>query len=278
LKKHHYKINEDYSIQHSTLIICWDQDVGYIGQGICEYIDAELETYQLGQIEPDGFYAMDGVVVNNNLAQFPDNRFTYYPQGNLVIFKGTQPDREWYDFLSTILDVAQNHCGVSQIYTTGGMISVTAHTAPRELITVANSPEMSYDLMKYDPVTRAIEYYETPPGHRPTINAYLLWMAQQRNLDAGCLWIPIPFYLAPGDDPQAIRRILDFLTLKINLNIDFGRINDRITVQNEIIAQLRDKETDIDNAIGALEGNLSISGNESQKLITTIQNLFKGNS
>ncbi len=275
MKKQRYKINEDYPIEHSTLIVCWNQDVGYIGQGISEYINAELHAYHLGQIEPDGFYAMDSVAVDNNLAQFPENRFTYYPQGNLVIFTGTHPDRQWYDFLSTILDVAQKHCAASQIYTTGGMISVTGHITPRELITVANSAEMSYDLAQYDPVTRAIEYYETPPGRRPTTNAYLLWMTQRRNLDAGCLWIPVPFYLAPGDDPQAVRRILDFLALKINLKIDFGRINDEISEQNEKIARLREKDMEIDNAISALESNLSISGNESQKLINAIQETLK---
>ncbi len=275
MKKRRYTVYEDHMIKRSTLLICWQQDVGGIGHGICDYVENEMEAYPLGQIEPEGFYAMDGVAVEDDVALFPENRFIYCPQGDLVIFKGTQPERQWYDFLNTILDVAQKHCAASHIYTLGGMISVTAHTTPRELLTVANSPQMSYDLAQYDPVTTAIEYYETPPGHRPTVNAYLLWLAQHRNLDAGCLWIPVPFYLSPGDDPQAIRRILDFLTLKTNIRIDFKRINDRITAQDDRIRRLRDENADVDNAISALESSLSISGGESQRLINAIREVLK---
>jgi len=262
-------------IKHSTLLICWQQDAGDIGHGVCDYIENEMETYPLAKIEPEGYYTMDGVAVEDNVALFPNNRFIYCPKGDLVIFDGTQPERDWYDFLSTILDIAQKHCTASRIYTLGGMISVAAHTTPRELLTVANSSQMSYDLAQYDPVTRAIDYYETPPGHRPTVNAYLLWLAQSRKLNAGCLWIPVPFYLSPSDDPQAIRRILDFLTLKINLQIDFERINHRITKQNDGIRRLRDEDADIDNAISALENSLAISGGESQRLINAIQEALK---
>ena len=278
MSKRRYTVYEDYMIKSSTLLICWQQDAGGIGHGICNYIENELETYQLGRIEPEGFYAMDGVAVEDNVALFPENRFIYCPKADLVIFTGTQPERQWHDFLNTILDVAQKHCAADQIYTMGGMISVAAHTTPRELLTVANSSQMNYDLAQYDPVTRAIEYYETPPGHRPTVNAYLLWLAQRRKLDASCLWIPVPFYLSPSDDPQAIRRILDFLTLKINLKIDFERINDRITVQDDRIRRLRDENADIDNAISALESSLSISGGESQRLINAIQEALKKGS
>jgi predicted ATP-grasp superfamily ATP-dependent carboligase len=274
-KKRPYKIYEDFPIQASTLLICWDSDAGRVGPDTADYITSHGQTYPLGHIDPEDFYIMDGVSVEDNVAQFPDCRFIYYPDSNLVIFSGSPPEQEWYGFLSAIMDVAEKHCYVRRIYTLGGMISVSAHTTSRELLTVANSPEIGYDLSQYDPVTRAIDYYETPPGHRPTINAYLLWAAQRRNIDAACLWVPVPFYLAQGDDPQAIRRILDFLALKVDLDIDFAEINGRITDQNEKLRRLRNENADIDNAISALESNVSISGGDSQNLITTVSDYLK---
>jgi len=275
MKKRRYILNKDIPVTASTLLVCWEPDVGQIGRQTYGYISTHAASHEVATIDPDSFYTMDSVMIEDNVAVFPDNRFLYCPQGDLIIFKGYHPDQEWYDFIGAILDVAQ-HYGVNCIYTVGGMISVTPHSTPRELLTVANSAELAYNLEQYDPVTRRIEQYETPPGHRPTINAYILWAAGKRKMDAACLWIPVPFYMAPGEDPQAVRRILDFLILKLNLHIDFGDINVSITLQSDKINELRNINADIDSAIRALENDLSISGGESQRLINNVQQFLKG--
>jgi proteasome assembly chaperone (PAC2) family protein len=221
---------------------------------------------------------MDGVGVDRDIAQFPENTFTYYPDSELVVFKGTPPDHQWFNFIETIMDVAQKYCNAREIYTLGGMISITPHTAPRELMTVASSPEMRYNLKQYDPVTHEIEYYQTPPGHRPTINAYMVWAAQQRKMEAACLWLPVPFYLAQDTDPQAIRRVLDFLTLRHNCHLDFADIDFDINAQVDKIADLRAIDPNTDSAITTLENNETLSAADSQNLINIIADLLKGRS
>jgi predicted ATP-grasp superfamily ATP-dependent carboligase len=263
-------------IPRSTLALCWSQDAGSVGEDTSQYLKDHLKSYHMGNIEPNGFYTMDGVAVNHDVAQFPENSFTYYPDSELVVFEGTPPDHEWFSYVQTIMDVAQKHCNALEIYTLGGMISVEAHTTPRELLTVASSPEMRYNLGQYDPVTREIEYYQTPPGHRPTIYAYMVWAAQQRKIVAACLWLPVPFYLAPDRDPQAIRRILDFLTLRLNFHIDFGDIDDDINAQVDKIDDLRSIDTNADDAITALENGESVSAEDSQNLIAIVQDFLKG--
>ncbi|MBT3362362.1 MAG: PAC2 family protein [Chloroflexi bacterium] len=277
-KKNHFILHEDYMIPRSTLITCWSEDAGSVGECTSQYLKDNLKSYHMGNIEPNGYYTMDGVEVDRDIARFPENTFTYYPDAELVVFEGTPPDHQWFSFVQTIMDVAQKHCNASQIYTLGGMISIAAHTAPRELLTVASSPEMLHKLKQYDPITREIDYYQTPPGHRPTINAYLVWAAQQRNIEAACLWLPVPFYLAPDKDPQALRRILDFLTLRHNFNLDFSDIDNDINTQIDKIAELRSLDTDADDAIRALENNETVSGEDSQNLISIIQALLKDTS
>ena len=63
--------------------------------------------------------------------------------------------------------------------------------------------------------------FETPPGSRPTLNSYLLWMAKTRNLAAANLWVPVPFYLMSNDDPDSHKKALEFLDNRLDLNLNF---------------------------------------------------------
>jgi len=50
----------------------------------------------------------------------------------------------------------------------------------------------------------------------PAINSYLLWVAKKRDIPGVSLWAEIPFYLAVGEDFQAIKIGLSFLDKKFN--------------------------------------------------------------
>ena len=63
------------------------------------------------------------------------------PKKDLVILESTPPSYEWY-FLNLILDVAENYCHVKELYVISGMVSLSAHTTPRQLRGTFNSPEL----------------------------------------------------------------------------------------------------------------------------------------
>jgi proteasome assembly chaperone (PAC2) family protein len=117
--------------------------------------------------------------------------------------------------------------------------------------------------------------YQTPPGERPTLNSFLLWIAKGRNIPGVSLWVPIPFYLAAMEDAQAQKKVLSFLNERFNLKIDFSDLDREIREQNEQLAQARSRFPQIDDYINRLESNLMLSEEENGELIKKIEDFLR---
>jgi proteasome assembly chaperone (PAC2) family protein len=112
--------------------------------------------------------------------------------------------------------------------------------------------------------------FETPPGSRPTLNSYLLWIAKTRDLPAVNLWIPVPFYLMSNDDPGSHKKALEFIDNRLDLHLDFKDIDASIKQQNEKLERLRKSATEIDESIRKLENEQPISEEERENLVKAI--------
>ena len=117
--------------------------------------------------------------------------------------------------------------------------------------------------------------FETPPGQRPTLSSFLLWVAKRRNIAGANLWVPIPFYLVAAEDPQAWRKIAGFLDTRFGLDIDFEDLDEEVAKQDHKIAQVRKQTPEIDGYINRLESNLSLSADESEKLVREMEELLR---
>ena len=261
-------------LHECSLLVCWNEDAGRLGPKVLDYLSQKLEIELFGEIEPEGFFQLGGVLVEDNIAQFPESKFYCCPQHNLVILRSNSPRTEWYRFLNTVLDVAAQVCPIKEIYTIGGMVTMTTHTTPRTLLATANLPEMKAILSQYD-LARDLDY-ETPPGQRPTMSSYLLWVARQRNIIGAALWVPVPFYLLSAEDPKAYRKTADFLNKRFNLNIDLSDIDEQIHRQNVTIAKLANQFPELDNLFHKLESNLTLTDDENNRLVQImVENLGK---
>ncbi len=259
-------------LQSPSLVIGWSTDASRLGSRVTDYLNRKLGGQSFCEIEPVEFYTLGGVTIEDNLVQFPESKFYACPENDLVVFQGTPPSYEWYKFLNLVLDVAEHYCHVKELHTIGGMVSPSAHTAPRQLRGTFNSPELKEALSGYN-LAGGLNY-KTPPGQRPTLNSYLLWVAKRRNIPEVNLWVPIPFYLVDVDDPKAQRRVLEFFNQRFDLGIDFSDLDEEIRRQNQIMAEVRNSFPDIDESIRRLESNLSLSVEESQKLVKEIEERF----
>ena len=257
----------------SCLVVAWSEDSGKLGPKVVDYLNKKLDGQECAQIDPDDFFPLDGVSVEGDVAQFPESKF-YWCQGkNLVIFKSTPPRSDWYEFLNSVIDIAERLCKVKVLYTIGGMVSLSAHTAPRALLAVANSPEAKEVLSEYE-LASDLDF-ETPPGQRPTLSSFLLWVAKRRNIVGANLWVPIPFYLVAAEDPRAWRKIAGFLDTRFGLGIDFEDLDEEVAKQDHKIAQVRKQTPEIDGYINRLESNLSLSADESEKLVKDMEELLR---
>jgi proteasome assembly chaperone (PAC2) family protein len=165
----------------------------------------KLRGEEFAEIEPEDFFSLGGVAIKGNLAQFPESKFYACQEHELVVFQSGSPGAEWYKFLNSVLDVAEHHCRVNELYILGAMVSFSAHTAPRELLAVVNSAEMKEVLGQYD-LARDMDY-QTSPGERPTLNSFLLWIAKGRNINR----LESNLMLSEEENGELIKKIEDFL-------------------------------------------------------------------
>ena len=272
-KKHPFEIYRKPEFQSSSLVVGWSEDAGKLGTKVIDYLNKKLGGEEFGEIEPTDFFPLGGVSIEDDVAQFPESKFYCCQEKNLVIFKSNSPRSEWYKFLNSVLDVAEHYCHTKELYTIGGMVSLSAHTAPRQLLAITNSPEMKTALSQYD-LARDMDY-ETPPGQRPTLSAYLLWAAKRRNIPGASLWVPIPFYLVSTEDPKAWRKAVQFFDNRFGLGIDFRDLDEEVARQNEKIAELRNRFPELDDYFHRLESNLSLTEEEHGKLIKEIEEFLR---
>ncbi len=261
-------------LESSSLVIAWNQDAGRVGPKVADYLNKELASRELAEIDPEGFFSLSGVSVEDDIAQFPESKFYWCRGKSLVIFKSDIPRYEWYEFLSLVLDIAEKYCKVKEIYTVGGMVSPGAHTTPRLLLSVANSAEMKRMLRQYDLISDMD--YETQDGQRPTFSSFLLWAAKRRNIAGASLWVPVPFYLLAVEDPGACKKVTEFFDRRFELNINFTDMNDEITRQDRKIAQIRSQLPELDGYINKLENDLGLTVDESEKLVKEMEEWLRG--
>jgi proteasome assembly chaperone (PAC2) family protein len=258
-----FKFSERPNFENPSLIVGWEADSGKLSPRVIEYLNKKIKGRSFCEIEPEGFFSLAGVAIENNIAQFPESKFYYSQRNNLVIFKGNEPQIGRYRFLNAIADFAQSYCKIKDLYTISGTISPIAHTNPRRISAVFNQQAIQekhrgYGLQDLN--------WEGPPA----INSYLLWVAKNRGIPGVSLWPQIPFYLAAGEDFQAIKLILSFLDKKFNLDLDFAELNEKIRDQNIKIDRLRDEDSEIDKYIGMVESELSLSETEQMELTTKV--------
>jgi proteasome assembly chaperone (PAC2) family protein len=270
---YHITIYKEPDLRRSSLVLGWSEDMGNLGRKVTDYLNWKLRGEEFAEIEPEDFFSLGGVAIEGNLARFPESKFYACQEHELVVFQSGSPGAEWYKFLNSVLDVAEHHCRVKELYILGAMVSFSAHTAPRELLAVVNSAEMKEVLGQYD-LARDMDY-QTSPGERPTLNSFLLWVAKGRDIPGVSLWVPIPFYLAAMEDAQAQKKVLSFLNERLDLKIDFSDLDQEIREQNEQLAQVRSRFPQIDDYINRLESNLMLSEEENGELIKKIEDFLR---
>lgn len=268
MEKDRFEIYQTPQLQSPSLIVGWQtQDIGKLGSKVINFLNEKLIVKEIAEIKPLGFFPFWGVRFKDDIVQAPESKFWVCEKNNLLIFKSDEPEFEHYQFLNLVLDFAQYHCQVKELYTLSGAISHTAHTHPRRILTVFNQPELKSRLRGYGLEDMT---WEGPPA----ISSYFLWAARRRGIPGVSLWPEIPFYLATRKDPQAIRLTLSFLNRRFDLGLDLGGFDLETDYQNEKIAQLRKEDAEINKYISRLESGMGLDEEEQLKLMREIYELL----
>ena len=245
--------------ENPTLIVAWDEDAGKLGPKVIEYINRKLNAKSFCEVEPTGFFSLEGVAIENDIAQFPEGKFYNCGRNDLVVFKSNEPRFERHKFLDDLCDLAQRYCKIRQVYTLGGTVSSVVHTDSRRILAVFNQEQIQQELSGLGLENMN---WQGPPA----ISSFLLWVAQRKSIPGVSLWTEIPFYLAAGEDFHAIRATLSFLDKRFGLSLDLAELDEQIRRQDAKIDQLRQNDVQIDRCIGMLESKLALSADEQVEL------------
>jgi proteasome assembly chaperone (PAC2) family protein len=264
-----FDIYKTASLQNPPLIVGWQtQDTGKLGSQVIDFLIEKLGGQEIAGIKPLGFFQFTGVRFKDDLVQVPESKFWACEKGNLLIFKSDEPVFEHYQFLNSILDFASTRYRTKELVTLNGAVSYIPHTHPRRILTVFNELEFKERLQGFGLEEMT---WEGPPA----ISSYLLWVARRRRISGVSLWPEVPFYLAHREDPQTIKLALSFLNRKFDLNLNLERFDLEVQSQNEKIAQLRQKEAEIDKYIARLESGTSLDEEEQLTLAKQVYELLQ---
>jgi len=268
IEKDLLRFSKTPKLQRPSLIAGWSKDAGKLGRKVIDFLNEKLASEQFCQIRPTGFFPLGGVEVENDVVQFPESTFYFCGRKDLIIFKTSEPQYEWYKFLNSVLDVAEMF-NTRILYTIGGTISLISHTSPRRIFTVFNQPELKKMFQDFGLVD--MDY-----AGEPALSSCLLCAAKKRNIPGVSLWAEIPFYLARLEDPAAWKRVLEFFYQKFSLDIDLEEISQKIKTQNEEIYKLRRRSPVIDKYLSQLEGGFTLNEKEQERLAKEVYQSLKG--
>lgn len=268
---HSLKLYKKPNLRHPFFLLGWSKDVGALGAGVIDFVNASLKTEQIGEVEAKGFFSLSGVAIEEDVIQFPQSNFYCSEERNLIIFKSDLPVLEQYRFLNSTLDAAK-YFKAKEIYTIGGIISLRAHTAPRRISGVVNKEKLKSMLAEYG--LKMNMDYRTPPGERPTLSSFLLWMAKTRNIPTVNLWGEVPFYLGSAFDARAGEHVLDFLNRRLSLNMDLTPLQEESEEQSGMIGKLRGQKPEVGKCIEMLERGIMLGPEESEKLRSEVMKIL----
>jgi len=263
-----FRFFEQPQFENPSLIVCWNEDTAKLGPKVMEYLTKKIGSRVFSEIEPTSFFALGGVAIENNVAQFPGSRFYYCENKGLIILKSSQPQFERYKFINAVLDVAEHYCKVKELFTINGIVAQIAHTCSRRIPTVFNQKEFQKQLRGYGLENMKYEGF-------PAISSYLLWMAKERAVPGASLWPEIPFYLAACEDFSATKAVLSFLNDRFNLDLEFTELDEEINNQDIKISNLREEDSQINDWIKSLESGLSIGEAEQVELIKRVSEILE---
>jgi len=258
-----------------SLVVGWRGDSGRLGARVIDYLTRKLECRERGKLSLEPFFSFDGVNVENNVVQFPENTLYASTKHAMLLCLSDPPQYEWYNFLNAIIDCAERVSRVQALYTLGGMVSLSAHTEARELFMVFNSEKTKRSLAAYQQ-GRNMDY-QSPLDQKPTLSSFLLWVAQRRNIPGVSLWVPVPFYLATVGDTRAEKMVMTFFGQRFKWSIDLSDLEREAGRQHDRIARVRSDSEEIDDYINRLECHRDLTEEENLKLLKTIEEVLSGN-
>jgi proteasome assembly chaperone (PAC2) family protein len=204
-------------------------DAGKVSSGVVAYLRDKLAAGRLAEVKADDFYLFqspgaevrrpvtdiqDGLV---KALALPATTFWFYkakkPARDLILVLGREPELRWGDYVSLILDLAQDF-GVVRIYAIGGTYDVVPHTIEPLIGVVLSVPSLESEMREHEiqPIN-----YRGPSS----IHTTLLVSAGKRDIEVISLWGYVPHYVQVPNTKvcySVLSKLVKMLEMPLNLD------------------------------------------------------------
>jgi proteasome assembly chaperone (PAC2) family protein len=165
-------------------------------------------------------------------------------QPELLLIEGVEPDLHWQEYIEALWSLI-NRFSVRRVYTLGSYYDQIPHTRPPHVTAVVSDLRLKAELR-----SQHVDFtsYEGPTS----IQTFLLYICQQRQVEGVSLWGGVPPYMQ-GSYPKGVVRILSILSKLIGFTIDSGALQSWVTEFESALQQQVVKNDELQAFIRQLE-------------------------
>ena len=242
-------------------------DGGEVSTGTVDCLIDKLGAREFARIDPNGFYisSFPGTMeitalfrphtkITEGLIESYDNAantFFYSESGDLILFRGKEPNLNWEEFAECIFSLCEEF-GAKMIYFIGSVAGLVPHTREPRLFCSVSHPELKETFQHY-----GVKFanYEGPAS----IITYLTSTAHKRGISMVSLVATIPAYVQ-GNNPKCIEAVTRRLAGMLELEVELGdltiisdefekKLGDVVEEQPELERNIHKLEEDYDSEI-----------------------------
>jgi proteasome assembly chaperone (PAC2) family protein len=165
-------------------------------------------------------------------------------QPELLLIQGLEPDLHWQEYVEALWSLIDRF-GVRRVYTIGSYYDQIPHTRPPHVSAVVSDLRLKAVLR-----SQHVDFtgYEGPTS----IQTFLLYTCQQRQVEGVSLWGGVPPYLQ-GSYPRGVVRILSVLSRLIGLSLDSSALQSWVNEFESVLQQQVAKNDELRAFITQLE-------------------------
>jgi proteasome assembly chaperone (PAC2) family protein len=165
-------------------------------------------------------------------------------QPDLLLLESVEPDLHWQEYIEVLWGLISRF-SVRRVYTIGSYYDQIPHTRPPHVTAVVSDLRLKAELR-----SQHVDFtsYEGPTS----IQTFLLYACQQRQVEGVSLWGGVPPYLQ-GSYPKGVVRILSILSRLIGFTIDSGALQSWVTEFEGALQQQVAKNDELQTFIRQLE-------------------------
>jgi proteasome assembly chaperone (PAC2) family protein len=254
-------LRHELPLQHPSLVLGfagWANAAG-LSIEVMSQLQSLLHTDAIGTLEAPECY----VITNPSLAHRPittirgglieDLRLptteVHALQGagthpELLLIQGLEPDLHWQEYVEALWSLIDRF-GVRRVYTIGSYYDQIPHTRPPHVTAVVSEARLRAALR-----SQHVDFtsYEGPTS----IQTFLLYTCQQRQIEGVSLWGGVPPYLQ-GSYPKGVVRILSVLSKLIGFSIDSSVLQSWVSEFEGVLQQQVAKNDELQAFIKQLE-------------------------